>query len=114
MSNFLDGDAPILPCSNKNEVSTNAPGLSELSHQDKPWDKHRHSADRVANHYRGDGEFDRYAQRMDFCSQLLEFKLVPHDRDSSLRFKLSGARFCRVRHCPVCQWRRSLKWKAKA
>lgn len=90
------------------------PSLSELSQQDKLWDKHRYSADRVANHYRGDTEFDRYAQRMDFCSQLLEFKLVPHDRDSSLRFKLAGARFCRVRHCPVCQWRRSLKWKAKA
>lgn len=95
-------------------TKSKSPSLSELSHQDKPWDKHRYRADRVANHYRGDIEFDRYAQRMDFCSQLLEFKLVPHDRDSSLRFKLAGARFCRVRHCPVCQWRRSLKWKAKA
>lgn len=28
--------------------------------------------------------------------------------------KLSGARFCRVRYCPVCQWRRSLMWKARA
>ena len=98
------------------EIVTNSenPSLSELSEQDKPWDKHRYSADRVADHYRGDVEFDKYAQRIDFCSQLLEFKLVPHDREDSLRFKLAGARFCRVRHCPVCQWRRSLKWKARA
>jgi hypothetical protein len=27
---------------------------------------------------------------------------------------LSASRFCRVRTCPVCQWRRSLMWKAKA
>ncbi|MGJ8945859.1 protein rep, partial [Salmonella enterica subsp. enterica serovar Kentucky] len=22
-------------------------------------------------------------------------------------------RFCRVRHCPICQWRRSLMWQAR-
>ena len=114
MSKFLDRDVSILPCSKRNQGDTSLPSLSELSHEDKPWDKHRYSGDRVANHYRGEPEFDKYAQRMDFCSQLLDFKLVPHDRDSSLCFKLAGARFCRVRHCPVCQWRRSLKWKAKA
>lgn len=31
-----------------------------------------------------------------------------------MRMKLRAARFCRLRHCPVCQWRRSLRWKAKA
>jgi plasmid rolling circle replication initiator protein Rep len=31
-----------------------------------------------------------------------------------MQMKLRGARFCRLRHCPVCQWRRSLRWKAKA
>ena len=114
MSKFLDRDISSLPCPKQNKVDISAPSLSELSNRDKPWDKHRYSADRVANHYRNEPEFDKYAQRMDFCSQLLDFKLVPHDRDPSLRLKLSGARFCRVRHCPVCQWRRSLKWKAKA
>jgi plasmid rolling circle replication initiator protein Rep len=51
---------------------------------------------------------------MDFCSQLLDFKLVPEADHGELRLKLSSAKFCRVRHCPVCQWRRSLMWKAKA
>ncbi len=49
---------------------------------------------------------------MDFCSQLLDFKLVPEE--SEYKLKLDTARFCRVRHCPVCQWRRSLMSKAKA
>ena len=114
MSKFLDGLTLNIPCSNWKGVKTDGLSLSELSGQDKFWDKHRYSADRVANYYRGEVEFDKYAQRMDFCSQLLEFKLVPHDKEDSLRFKLAGARFCRVRHCPVCQWRRSLKWKARA
>jgi plasmid rolling circle replication initiator protein Rep len=34
--------------------------------------------------------------------------------NNSPKLKLQTAKFCRVRHCPVCQWRRSLMWKAKA
>ena len=112
MPNSLDGDIPILPCSEKNKVSTDSPELGELSQRDKPWDKHRKNADKAANHYRGDADFDKYAARMDFCSQLLDFRLVP--QDSEYKLKLNAARFCRVRYCPVCQWRRSLRWKAKA
>lgn len=114
MSKFLDGHISNIPPPIKKEDGMNAPCLSHLSQQDKPWDKHRHSADRVANHYRGESDFDQYAQRMDFCSQLLDFKLVPNKKELSSKLKLSGARFCRVRHCPICQWRRSLKWKARA
>jgi plasmid rolling circle replication initiator protein Rep len=87
------------------------PTLSELSPRDKPWDKHRNNSDRVSAHYAG-SEFHRYSERISFCSELLDFKLVPGDGAYAL--KLSAARFCRVRHCPVCQWRRSLMWKAKA
>lgn len=89
------------------------PALADLSPRDKPWDKHRFNADRVEAHYRG-SEFDRYASRVSICSQLLEFGLVPDWDEATLKLKLRSARFCRVRHCPVCQWRRSLMWKAKA
>ena len=115
MSKGLDGNiSSSLPLSKKKKVDQSVPTLSELSEQDKPWEKHRYSADRVANHYRGEKDFDKYAQRIDFCSQLLDFKLVPNADLGELKLKLSAARFCRVRHCPVCQWRRSLKWKARA
>ena len=98
------------PCT---PILTDSPALSDLSERDKPWDKHRSNADIVGGYYKG-SEFEQYASRMDFCSGLLDFHLVPDVDEGSLRLKLYGARFCRVRHCPVCQWRRSLMWKAKA
>ncbi len=86
--------------------------LSDVSPQDKPWDKHRAFTDRVESFYRG-SDFQRYAERIHYCSELLEFGLALQD-DDTLKLKLRSARFCRLRHCPVCQWRRSLMWKAKA
>ncbi|NJM68539.1 MAG: protein rep [Acaryochloris sp. RU_4_1] len=93
---------------------TDVPSLSDLSKRDKPWDKHRGNADRVQGYYWSSSEFRDYAQRVSQCSQLLQFNLVPDKAAGELRLKLTNSRFCRVRHCPVCQWRRSLMWKAKA
>jgi plasmid rolling circle replication initiator protein Rep len=86
--------------------------LSDASPGDKPWDKHRKFAD-IAQAYYAGSKYDRYSERISFCSQLLEFGLHSQD-DQALKLKLRSAKFCRVRHCPVCQWRRSLMWKAKA
>jgi plasmid rolling circle replication initiator protein Rep len=103
---------PILADQSQQSNSASALNLSDLSPKDKPWDKHRGFADRVGSHYVG-SRFDRYAERISFCSQLLEFGLNAAE-DDTIRLKLRSAKFCRVRHCPVCQWRRSLMWKAKA
>lgn len=94
-------------------IHEEGPGLADLSERDKPWDKHRSNADKVSMHY-VNSEFEDYATRVHFCSELLDFKLVPDQEEGIYKLKLSAARFCRVRHCPVCQWRRSLMWKAKA
>lgn len=99
--------APSSATSNSQEIA-----LSEISPRDKPWDKHRAFADRAASLYAG-SEFQDYSSRINFCSEFLKFGLVSDD-DETLKLKLRAARFCRVRHCPVCQWRRSLMWKAKA
>lgn len=99
--------APELTSSNSDQ-----PALSDLSPADKPWDKHRAFADKVEGYYAG-SEFRDYASRIHYCSELLEFGLAMQD-DDTLKLKLRTARFCRLRHCPVCQWRRSLMWKAKA
>ena len=92
---------------------SDAPSLSDLSQRDKPWEKHRANADKVSAYYVG-SEFQNYAGRIHDCSELLDFRLVPDAEEGVLKFKLNSAKFCRVRHCPVCQWRRSLMWKAKA
>jgi plasmid rolling circle replication initiator protein Rep len=104
----------IVPPSPEKTQEASPPGLANLSDRDQVWDKHRANADKVSNHYRGNKRFDHYSQRMDFCSQLLDFRLVPESEEGVLKLKLSASRFCRVRTCPVCQWRRSLMWKAKA
>ena len=93
------------------ESKTQRLSLSQASPQDKPWDKHRAFADRVESLYAGT-EFNDYSKRIHFCSELLEFGLV--HGEEALKMKLRSARFCRVARCPVCQWRRSLMWKAKA
>ena len=94
-------------------VADSNPALADLSPRDKPWDKHRGNADRVAALYAG-SEFQTYSDRVTFCSEFLKFGLVDSQGLGEMKLKLRTARFCRVRHCPVCQWRRSLMWKAKA
>jgi plasmid rolling circle replication initiator protein Rep len=102
----------ILADQSKQSNSADALNLSDVSPKDKPWDKHRGFADRVQSHYAG-SKFEKYGERVSFCSQMLEFGLNAAE-DDTIKLKLRSAKFCRVRHCPVCQWRRSLMWKAKA
>lgn len=85
--------------------------LSELSPKDKPWDLHRAESDLVTDLYRGT-ELSRYSERVEHCAWMLQFALKPVD-DGELQLRLESAHFCRVRTCPVCQWRRSLMWKAR-
>jgi plasmid rolling circle replication initiator protein Rep len=103
--------APII--SSSELEGDNTPALSELSPNDKPWDKHKDSADIIGDYYSG-SEFSKYSERIADCAQFLDFRLVPNSKDGDYKFKLSSARFCHLRHCTVCQWRRSLMWKAKA
>ena len=86
--------------------------LTDISPKDKPWDIHRSQADKVRTLYRGT-VFDPYAERIDNCSGILEFSSLKDSETGEIGYKLKTARFCRVRHCPVCQWRRSLVWRAR-
>lgn len=87
--------------------------LATLSPRDQPWDTHRCQAQGVESIYRTDSDFDKLAQRVSDCSRLLLFGR-PIDKDTGeIGFALRRASFCRVRHCPVCQWRRSLMWRAR-
>lgn len=67
----------------------------------KPWALHKLNSGYIALAYE---EIDvKKAERMRDCANYLIFRKVG---DS---MKLHDAKFCRVRLCPVCQWRRSLK-----
>jgi plasmid rolling circle replication initiator protein Rep len=85
--------------------------LTDFSPNDKPWDRHRNCADQVSSLY-DQADFEDYSLRINRCSQFLMFGSRLDDL-SQRTIRLKSAFFCRVRNCPVCQWRRSLMWKAR-
>jgi plasmid rolling circle replication initiator protein Rep len=103
--------SPMVPRQDR-KITPEGVYLSDLSKRDESWDKNRAFSDRVESHYRG-SVFHRYSDRIHDCAQILSFGLTMQD-DATLRLKLKSAKFCRVRYCPVCQFRRSMQWKARA
>jgi plasmid rolling circle replication initiator protein Rep len=86
--------------------------LSEISPKDKSWDKHKSESKLVARLYQNT-PLDRYSHRIAECSGYLSFKWVIDPKTQEPKLKLNGCRFCHVRHCPICQWRRALMWIAR-
>lgn len=97
----------VVPASNSKD------SLTDYSPSDAPWDTHRGQSDDVGGIYAASAEFERYAARMESCSGLLRFGWETAQDTGESRLRLREAHFCRVRHCPVCQWRRSLMWQAR-
>jgi plasmid rolling circle replication initiator protein Rep len=87
--------------------------LTDYSPKDKPWDDHRTESDAVQTIYQQAQEFEGYAARISKCSGLLMFAEEIDPETGEVKFRLRKSQFCRVRHCPVCQWRRSLMWQAR-
>lgn len=87
--------------------------LSDYSPRDTSWDSHRAFTDFVGGIYQTAAEFECYAERMASCSGLLRFGWSTLMETGETRLRLRSAQFCRVRHCPVCQWRRTLMWQAR-
>lgn len=68
----------------------------------RPWKEHKMSNELLSLAY--DEVDEAKAARLRECATWLSYK-----RTSPGALKLSRANFCRVRLCPICQWRRSLK-----
>lgn len=113
MSENLSDPAVLRIADQSDNSNTQSLSLSEISPRDLPWDVHRGESDQIASNYQG-SEFQRYAERINDCSNLLAFGLVPDVDQGAYQMKLRTARFCRVRTCMVCSWRRSLMYKARA
>lgn len=94
--------------------------LEDVSEKDKGWKKHKNENIEVKGLYLNPqikylkhssiffhyDMFNKYAFRMQECARVLLFGFEEG-------FKLKEGLFCHVRNCPICQWRKSLKWKAK-
>lgn len=78
--------------------------LSDISSTGKvrPWAVHKAAAEKIAEAYTG-VDYSK-AERMWDCASYLAF----HRKESG-GMVLHDARFCRVRLCPICQWRRAMK-----
>lgn len=85
--------------------------LTDLSPRDAKWKELKPQNLAVANDYAGTA-YNKYYNRMNECSGYLRFDLVPNEQGEIVH-KLQSAHFCRVRHCPICQWRRSLMWRSR-
>lgn len=96
--------------------------LSNLSPGDASFDTHKATATEVAKLYGLESKqgfvgflsgerlvsFNGFATKINECGNWLRFV-----RLTSGKIKLIDARFCKSPNCPMCQWRRSLKWRAK-
>lgn len=80
--------------------------LEQVSPTDKNWNEHRADTLAVEQIYFQELEFQRYSERLHDCSGFLQFGIGENG------LVLRQASFCRVRYCPVCQWRKSMYWRA--
>lgn len=98
--------------------STTAPALADLSPKDKPWDTHKTETVylfRLLSSASLD-EFSllsRQVGRLETCSSWLLFRRILDTGTGEIVQKLQNSDFCRVRICPVCQWRRTLMYQAR-
>lgn len=87
--------------------------LSDYSEKDAKWDNHRAKTQDVEGVYAHNSKFHRLASRMSGCSSFLNFGQQTDHETGEFKLKLRNAHFCKVRHCPVCEWRRSMKNTAR-
>ena len=114
LRNVPNGTKNIWNKPTRDEANTVSSGdLVSYSPKDRPWDVHRYQADEVSGAYGETPEFTRLSQRLSECSGRLDFHWTLPDDNGETRLKLARAEFCRARHCPICQWRRSLMWQAR-
>lgn len=83
--------------------------LSEISPIDKPWDKHKTECVQVSNAFSLHKNFKKRGYILNQCADWLIYHAT-HNPNKPL--SLAKASFCRDRACPICQWRRSLRWVA--
>ena len=86
--------------------------LADLSKRDKPWDRHKINSLRMANKLNQCG-YESYHKRILKCANLLEFVIKDNIDNDNFAIKLFSGNFCRVRLCPICQWRISMRWVAR-
>lgn len=89
------------------------PALSDYSAKDAKWDKLRGSTERISQLLFRAGEFESWAHRVHDCTGFLRFAEIANLETGEISLKLRYAEFCHVRHCPMCQMRRSFVYRSR-
>ena len=87
--------------------------LQDYSKKDRVWDEKRSLAEFLSQSLLSNVEFKKWGERILSCAPFLEMGFEVNNETGELNLKLQSANFCHVRHCPVCNWRRSLRLKAR-
>ena len=74
---------------------------------DERWNKRKSQSSLLAQSFQRLGNFKK-AERVSYCGSFLQFNQCPNGHYK----KLNWANFCRDRLCPMCAWRRSLRYSA--
>ena len=114
LENSSKGDKINCTCSSHNNQY-----LSSISAKDKPWDTHKLESEAITAIFDNIGKndenkhiFTKWSERTLACSEWLGFCWQEATKEEII-LKLTVANLCRVRSCPICSWRRSLKAKAR-
>lgn len=94
------------PIVRENAEKLNSIKLEDVSKTEKkrPWKVHKKNSRLLSESFDRIGK-EKKAERVFHCGDLLTFSACPSGHEK----RLKRASFCRVRLCPMCGWRRSLK-----
>lgn len=95
-------------------INDECSGKLKTDYKKQLWDENKSYAVQVSNSlFSSKNDIQKtWSRRIRLCANLLEYGWVEMDNHQFL-LKLKTAKFCRVRFCPVCQWRRSLMWVSR-
>lgn len=116
---FCNSDEQILSVSHdktQSQFLTDVLPKTKKNKKDKSWDTHKVDADEVAAPMLASNKLShqKHGKRISECCQRLEFGWVLASTGTGeVKLRLKSALFCRVRHCPICQWRRALMWVSR-
>lgn len=114
LNNRAVGDRLSIPAA-PSGVATLASDTVSMSTSDSgQWSDYKRLSATVAAAYRSTShpKLQAWSKRIHDCAQHLSYAYQPNI-DGGYTRELASAQLCRVRTCPVCQWRRSLRLAAE-
>lgn len=78
------------------------------------WDSAKREAEMVSWMYaaHSNEKVKKWSARISSCASLISYEWTPPKNGGRWHRRLVSTRLCRVRTCPICRWRRSMKLQA--